>query len=82
MRAGSSRLVATDCGRPSYAERFAPRSSFGHPNQLRHSSATQIRKEFGLEHAQVVLGHAKADMTQRYADTDAEKARTVARKIG
>jgi integrase len=53
-----------------------------HPNQLRHSAATQIRKEFGLEAAQVVLGHAKADMTQRYAERDMQKGQDVARKIG
>src|SRR5262249_10353664 len=30
------------------------------PLQLRHSAATTIRKRFGLEAAQLVLGHAKA----------------------
>ena len=34
-----------------------------HPNQLRHTRATEVRKQFGLEAAQVVLGHAKADVT-------------------
>lgn len=29
------------------------------PNQLRHSAATEIRRRFGLEAAQVILGHAK-----------------------
>ncbi len=52
------------------------------PNQLRHTSATTIRKQFGLEGAQVILGHAKADVTQIYAERDAEKAREVARQIG
>ena len=52
------------------------------PNQLRHAAATEIRKKFGLEAAQVILGHAAADVTQVYAERDAEKARDVARKIG
>lgn len=52
------------------------------PNQLRHSRATEIRKQFGLEAAQVILGHAAADVTQIYAERDHEKAREVARKIG
>ncbi len=52
------------------------------PNQLRHTAATKIRKEFGLEAAQVILGHAAADVTQVYAERDAEKAREVIRKIG
>ena len=29
-----------------------------HPSQLRHSAATEIRKQFGLEAAQVALGQA------------------------
>ena len=52
------------------------------PNRLRHSAATRIRREFGLEAAQVSLGHSKADITQVYAERDAELARTVAAKIG
>ncbi len=52
------------------------------PNRLRHSAGTEIRKKFGLEAAQVSLGHAKADVTQIYAERDAELAREVMRKIG
>jgi hypothetical protein len=29
------------------------------PNRLRHTRGTEVRKQFGLEAAQVVLGHAK-----------------------
>ena len=39
-----------------------------HPNQLRHSRATELRNKYGLEAAQVVLGHARADVTQIYAE--------------
>ncbi len=49
---------------------------------MRHSAGTEIRKKFGLEAAQVSLGHATADVTQVYAERDAELAREVARKIG
>lgn len=52
------------------------------PNQLRHSAATLLRKEFGLEAAQVILGHSRADVTQVYAERDAAKARDVMREIG
>ena len=45
-----------------------------HPNQLRHSAATEVRKRFGLEAAQTVLGHSKADVTQIYAERDLAKA--------
>ncbi len=40
------------------------------PNRLRHTRATEVRKQFGLEAAQVILGHAKADVTQVYAERD------------
>jgi integrase len=53
-----------------------------HANQLRHSKATEIRREFGLEAAQVILGHAKADITQVYAERDSRLAVEVSRKIG
>jgi integrase len=52
------------------------------PNQLRHAAGTQARALFGLEAAQVILGHAKADVTQIYAERDRQLARDVARKIG
>ena len=38
------------------------------PNQLRHLAATKIRKQFGLDAAQSVLGHSRADVTQIYAE--------------
>lgn len=53
-----------------------------HPNQLRHSRATFIRKHYGLEAAQVILGHAKATVTEVYAERDLEKAREVMREAG
>ena len=37
-----------------------------YPNQLRHTAATEIRKLFGLEAAQVSLGHSHAAVTQIY----------------
>lgn len=52
------------------------------PNQLRHAAATAVRARFGLEATQVVLGHAKADVTQVYAERDLAKAREVMREIG
>lgn len=52
------------------------------PNQLRHAAATEIRREFGLEAAQVILGHAKADVTQIYAERDLTLGVEVARRIG
>lgn len=52
------------------------------PNQLRHSAGTEIRKRFGLEAAQVILGHASADVTQVYAERDLQKAVEIMREVG
>ena len=52
------------------------------PNQLRHSAATEIRRQFGLEAAQAALGHARANVTQIYAERDLNLAAKVAKKIG
>jgi integrase len=53
-----------------------------HPNQIRHTVGTEVRSEYGLEAAQVLLGHSHADVTQSYAERDLAKAADVARKIG
>jgi integrase len=52
------------------------------PNRLRHSAATEIRQRYGLEAAQVTLGHAAADVTQIYAERDLQKAIEVMREVG
>ena len=52
------------------------------PHQLRHSVATKIRHKYGLESAQVVLGHADANVTEIYAERDYAKAASVMREIG
>ena len=52
------------------------------PKRLRHSAATGIRKEFGLEAAQVFLGHASADVTQVYAERDRNLVADIARELG
>jgi integrase len=60
-------------------ERLIPRWS---PNQLRHSKATEVRRRYGLEAVQVVLGHAKADVTQIYAERDLGLAERIMREVG
>jgi integrase len=52
-----------------------------HPNQLRHTHATEVRRRFGLEAAQVALGHSQADVTQVYAERDQALAVRVASEI-
>jgi len=52
------------------------------PNQLRHAAATQIRREHGLDAAQVILGHKTARITEVYAELDKAKAIEVVRRSG
>lgn len=52
------------------------------PNQLRHNFGTLVRSEFGLEAAQVALGHARADVTQIYSERDFSLAIRVAKDVG
>lgn len=52
------------------------------PNQLRHTVATEIRQQFGLEHAQVALGHSRSRTTEIYALPNHAKAIEVAKRIG
>jgi len=53
-----------------------------HPNQLRHTAATDIREKFGLEHAQVTLGHSRMNVTEIYAEKNLKLAADVAREVG
>lgn len=54
-----------------------------HPHQLRHNAATEIRKAFGLEAAQLALGHASAQITDAiYAERDHAKVIEVMRRVG
>jgi integrase len=71
----------------SYAERIrvacrAAGIPIWSPNRLRHGAGTKIRQKYGLEGAQVILGHAKADVTEIYAERDIERARQIAMEIG
>lgn len=53
-----------------------------HPHQLRHNAATRLRKNHGLEVAQVVLGHQTLSVTQVYAERDTESAQRVMADVG
>jgi integrase len=53
-----------------------------HPNRLRHNAATRLRKDFGVEMARIVLGHATAFTTEIYAEADRQQAMEVIGKVG
>jgi integrase len=53
-----------------------------HPHQLRHTHATEVRRRYGLEAAQVALGHSTAKVTEVYAERDLTLAVRVASEVG
>ncbi len=65
-------------------DRAAKRAGVPHwfPMQLRHASGTKVRAEYGLEAAQVHLGHSQAKITEVYAEANRQKAAEVALKLG
>ncbi len=52
------------------------------PNQLRHNAATDLRRQFGIEAARVVLGHSSADVTEIYAEMDLARAASIMEQVG
>jgi len=53
-----------------------------HPHQLRHNAATNLRKEFGIEAARLILGHKSVTVTEIYAELDRQKASDIIAKVG
>jgi integrase len=52
-----------------------------HPNRLRHNRATELRRH-GLDVAKTILGHAKVETTQVYAEKDLAAARELVARVG
>ena len=86
LKAGSSGKIfpITHSGLRTAITRGCRRAGVGHwaPNQLRHAHATTVRREFGVEASQVMLGHSHINTTEIYAEANAERGREVARKLG
>ncbi len=53
-----------------------------HPHQLRHNAATELRREFGIEAARIILGHHSAAVTEIYAEKDEQQAMGAMMKVG
>jgi integrase len=53
-----------------------------YPLQLRHARGTEVRKRYGLEASQAVLGHTELGVTQVYAEVDHDTARRVMGELG
>jgi integrase len=81
-------IDATDTERQAARERLSAEASAWRarhcwsPNQLRHSRATAIREQFGIEAAQTVLGHSDPRVTEIYAERNFGMAQRIMREIG
>jgi integrase len=60
-------------------ERVIPR---WHPHRLRHNAATFLRRTYGLEAAQVILGHKTLSVTEIYAEKNVEAAKRIMAEVG
>jgi hypothetical protein len=52
-----------------------------HP-QLRYNAATELRKEFSIETARIILGHHSAAITEVYDERDEREAIKAIMKVG
>jgi integrase len=85
LKAGDGRVWPyTISGYAGAIEKAARKAGVAHwsPNRLRHSCATEVRTRYGLEAAQVYLGHDRADVTQTYAERNRQLGLDVARQVG
>lgn len=53
-----------------------------HPHQIRHTYATRVRKEYGVEATRILLGHRSPAITETYAEKDRAVAAEIVAKIG
>ncbi|HEY8747121.1 MAG TPA: tyrosine-type recombinase/integrase [Tepidisphaeraceae bacterium] len=60
-------------------ERLIPR---WHPHQLRHNAATNFRRDYGLEGAQVMLGQKTMRITEMYAEKNTSLAERITAEVG
>lgn len=66
----------TECYTPNTYRRAIDRACLQagipswHPHQLRHTAATELAKQFSIDHVRAMLGHSHLDATQLYAQID------------
>lgn len=72
-------LAAKESRRVKLGVRLIPR---WHPHQLRHNAATNLRRQYGLEAAQVILGHRTLSVTEIYAEKNVSAAMKIMAEVG
>jgi integrase len=68
------RAIERACGRAK-VQRWTP-------HQLRHTAGTELRREFGVETAQVTLGHKNVNVTEVYAEKNLDAVARAIAKVG
>lgn len=87
-RKGNPKRTPGDCYGPEVIGRAISRACekagvpHWHPHQIRHTVATQLRREHGVEIARVILGHSSPATTEIYAEIDRTKAREIMARVG
>lgn len=86
-RAGNRRLPGDRYtpGRLGHAVRRACQRAgitHWHPHQIRHTRATELRREVGIEATRVILGHRSPGMTELYAEADRSAAARCMERCG
>ncbi len=81
IRKAIKRANGCDCRNPAFGPALPPVGTWW-PNMVRHTFATMVRKDPGLEAAQVMLGHARASTTEIYGERDESLAVSVAGIVG
>jgi site-specific recombinase XerC len=64
------------------ARRAWHRKHLWHPHQVRHTFATKIRRDHGIENAKVLLGQTTLTAAQVYAEADSRKAEQIIAEVG
>ncbi len=75
LGADTLKEVVDACGQVPLLEKWAP-------NMLRHTAATRLRREEGIEAARVVLGHSSAVVTEIYAEADHARSLEIMERLG
>jgi integrase len=81
-RAAGARYASAALGRAVRRACDAAGIAPWHPHQIRHTTATAIRKRFGVEGAAAVLGHESLEVTEVYAQRCEQQALEIAREVG
>jgi len=83
MRGGEGHRPGTArVPRPDRWHRHQPCLRKPRRRPVRHNAATELRKEFGIEPARLILGHRSAAITEVYAEKDEQQGIDAIVRVG